>query len=361
MHAQNMDIQKTLRKFKIEVDREIEKQLNIAIADAGKNNTLTADALRHAKRIALAGGKRIRGALLYCGYMGAGGRDKKKIIKAAAAVELAHLFILVHDDIIDHGILRHGKETLHKKFSQKKYTRLSGDDALHFGQSLAIIVGDMFYAILNKMILEAGFQQEATIRGLLQIQKVAMTTAIGQGQDIAIGRAEKTTIQDVFTMYENKTARYTFEGPLRIGMMFAECNNKKLFDQLSLYTLPIGIAFQIQDDILGIFSSEKKLGKSVASDIEEGKNTLMVLKALELSSPEQKKRMGSILGKKKLSEKEIADFKKILIETGAVDYAQKIADKCMIDAKKQIEKSFLPTETKYFLLGLIRYLKNREL
>ncbi len=355
-----MDFQKTLQKFKKEVDREIEKQFDIIIVSAKKENALVAQSLEYAKYIILSGGKRIRGALLYYGYKNAGGQDKKKILKAAAAAEFGHLFVLMHDDIIDHGLLRHNVETLHKKFSNKKYNGLTGLNASHFGQSLALIIGDMIYAIMNKGILETDFDQKAIIRGLIQLHKVSITTAIGQVQDIAIGCSKKISSEDVITMYKNKTARYTFEGPLQIGMMIAGCEDKKILNQVSSYAIPIGIAFQIQDDILGMFSSEKKLGKSIASDIEEGKNTLMVVKARELASPKQKKQLASIFGKKHPSKKEIETFKRILIETGAVAYTKKIATGYLEIGKKKLEKSLLKTETKNFLTGLVNYIEQRE-
>lgn len=355
-----MDFQKTLQKFKKTVDREIEKQFDVIIKEARNDNDLVADSLEYAKYIILSGGKRLRGALLYYGYKGAGGRDKK-ILKAAAAAEIGHLFVLMHDDIIDHGILRHNVETLNKKYSRQIHSSFSGAKALHFGNSLALIIGDIIYAFMNKIILEASFDQTATIRGLTQLHKVSITTAIGQVQDIAIGCAKKITADDVLAMYKNKTARYTFEGPLHIGMLIAGCKNKKMLAQISTYTIPIGIAFQIQDDILGIFSDEKKLGKSVASDIEEGKNTLVVVKARELSSPKQRKQLDSILGEKNPSKKAITAFKNILLETGAIAYAQKIASDHLRESKQKVEKSLLPLETKQFIMGLIQYLEEREL
>ncbi|HBI34112.1 MAG TPA: hypothetical protein DEA43_02730 [Candidatus Moranbacteria bacterium] len=356
-----MDFQEAIIKFKKRVDREIEKQFNIVIGEARKSNELVADSLEYAKYILLSGGKRIRGALLYYGYVGAGGKDEKKIIKAAAAAEFGHLFVLMHDDIIDNGTLRHNVKTLHKKFSKKDLGNLSTINERHFGESLALIIGDMIYAIMNKGILEANFDQKATIQGLIQLHKVSITTAIGQVQDITMGCAKKITTTDVLDMYENKTARYTFEGPLQIGMMIAGCEDKKILNNIHRYAIPIGIAFQIQDDILGIFGNEKKLGKSVASDIEEGKNTLMVVKARELSSTKQKKQLALLLGKKNISKKEITIFKNILIETGALVYARKAANDYLMEGKKQMEKSLLPKETKHFLSGLINYLEKREI
>ena len=356
-----MNFQQTLGALKVAIDRELEHQFDIAIKETQKKDILIADALEQTKKIALAGGKRIRGALLAQTYFGVGGKENKKILKIAAAIELVHLFLLVHDDIIDRGDLRHGEVTLHEFFAKKKSKNVSVQDAQHFGESMAIIVGDMLYAIANKIILESGFPCEDSSRTLLQLQKIVATTIIGQSQDIAIEYHKNSSEKDVLAMYENKTARYTFEGPMQLGAMLAGCNDKKTLQTISDLALPLGIAFQIQDDVLGVFGIEKKTGKSVASDIEEGKLTLMVIKAIGKSSKQQKKQLDDILGKKNLKIKEIETFQKILIETESLKYAQDLAREYFAKGKREIEKIILLPVAKKFLLGMVEYLENREI
>lgn len=356
-----MNFQQTLGGLKAAIDKELDHQFDIAIADARKKDGLSAEALEHTKEIALAGGKRIRGALLYWAYLGLGGKEKKKILKAAVAIELVHLFLLVHDDIIDRGELRHGKATLHKMMEKKYRKNISVDEAQHFGQSIAIIVGDMLYAIANKIMLETGFSSQEMARALLQLQKIVANTIVGQSQDIAIEYNKNVSQTEVLAMYENKTARYTFEGPLHLGAMLAGCTDKKTLKLLSAYALPLGIAFQIKDDILGVFGSEKKLGKSVASDIEEGKQSLMVVKARELASAAQKKQLEAILGKKQLTQKEIKIFQDILRSTGALAFAEDLAMQYLNKGKKEIEKAIILPQAKDFFVGLVEYLEKREI
>lgn len=355
-----MNFQQTLGGLKAAIDKELGHHFDAAIAEARKKDELIAEALEHTKEIALAGGKRIRGALLYWAYFGVGGKEKKKILKAAVAIELIHLFLLVHDDIIDRGDLRHGKETLHKMLEKKYRKNISVEEAQHFGQSIAIILGDMLYAIANKIILEAGFPQPEAVRALVQLQKIVATTIIGQSQDITIEYNKNPSQEEVLAMYENKTARYTFEGPLHVGAMLAGCNDKKTFALLSSYALPLGIAFQIKDDILGVFGSEQKIGKSVASDIEEGKQSLLVVKARQLATIAQKKQLNAILGKRNLTSKEIKIFQDILKSTGALAYAQDLATQYLNKGKKEIEKVIILPEAKKFYIGLVEYLEKRE-
>ncbi|KKP93176.1 MAG: Geranylgeranyl pyrophosphate synthase [Candidatus Moranbacteria bacterium GW2011_GWE1_36_7] len=346
--------------LKVAIDKEIEHCFDIAIREAQKSDDLIAEALTHTKKIALSGGKRIRGALLCQAYFGFGGKEKKKILKVAAAIELVHLFLLVHDDIIDCGNLRHGEETLHKMLEKKYQKNITAEQARHFGESIAIIGGGMLYAIANRIILEAGFSLQETTRALVQLQKIVATTIIGQSQDISIERKRNVSEKEVLAMYENKTARYTFEGPLYLGALLSGCDDKKILRSLSSYAVPLGIAFQIQDDILGIFGQEKKIGKSVASDIEEGKISLMVARAQKTATKEQIKKLNAILGKKKLIKKEITIFKDILISSGALGYAQDFARLYLNRGKAEIEKIIILPESKKFLSDLVVYLEGRE-
>jgi geranylgeranyl diphosphate synthase type I len=356
-----MNFQQMLGGLKIAIDKELSHYFDLAILDASKKDILTAQALEHTKKIALSGGKRIRGALLYWAYFGLGGKEKKKILKITAAVEFVHLFLLVHDDIIDRGDLRHNQITLHKKLEKEKMQRsIAPQDSQHFGESVAIVVGDLLYAMANKIILEAGFSSQETTKALLQIQKVVSTTIIGQTQDIAIEYNKNASQEEVLAMYENKTARYTFEGPMHVGALLAGCSDKKTFSLFSAYAMPLGIAFQIKDDILGIFGDEQKIGKSVASDIEEGKQSLLVVMARSMATAKQRKELNGILGKKNLTKNEIAAFQEILKSTGALVYAENLATRYLAQGKKEIEKAIILPAAKEFYLGLVEYLEKRQ-
>lgn len=356
-----MNFQKKLKELKTAINKELEYQLDIEIRDVQKKDDLMAKALVQTKKIALAGGKRMRGALLCQAYFGLGGKEKKKIFKIAAAIELAHLFCLVHDDIIDRGNLRHGQTTLHKFFVAKKAKGPFSKDAMHYGNSMAIVVGDFIYALAIKIITQAGFADEITVRAMNHLQSIILTTVIGQGQDIEITYKKNVTEKDVFAMYGNKTARYSIEGPLHMGAIFAGCNSQKMLNSLSNYAMPIGIAFQIQDDILGVFGNETKIGKSTASDISEGKQSIAVVKARELSSSEQKRQLNSILGKKNLTNKEIKKFQDIIRLTGALEYSKKMSAKYLKKGKKEMEQAIILPNAKNFFIELVEYLENREI
>jgi geranylgeranyl diphosphate synthase type I len=355
-----MNIQKTLLDFKSKIDPEIEKYLNSAIAEARERDLFVSEALKYVKKMILAGGKRLRPALMYYGYIGAGGKDRKKILETAASIELIHFFLLIHDDIIDKDNKRHGIDTMHFHYDKMGKLIFRGSDSGHFGNSMAIIIGDMVSALGNQLLFNSKFDAGLVIKALIKLQRIVSNVVIGQSQDVYIEYRKKASEREVLKMYENKTAKYTIEGPLHLGAILAGAKDE-LLDALSKYAVPVGIAFQIQDDILGIFGSEKKLGKPVGSDIEEGKQTLLVVKAGEKADRSQLKKMNYLLGKPNLNHREIEEFRNIITDTGSLDYAKNLARKLITKGKQALISAKIKKETKDFLLGIADYMISREL
>ncbi len=356
-----MDFQQTLKGYKVAMDKELGRYFDLAIASARQQDELTAKALEQTKKIALSGGKRIRGALVQCGYAGVGGKEKKKILQVAVAIELLHLFFLIHDDVIDCGDLRHGQETLQKFFAKKKNGRTNVIESEHFGNSLAIIVGDLLFAKANEAILRAGFGEKETLTALTYLQEVVKTTILGQTQDIAMEKTGQASEESVLAMYENKTARYTFEGPLKLGALLAGTADKKTLSVFARYASVVGKAYQLQDDLLGVFGKKEKTGKSTVSDIEEGKLSLLVIRARAMAKGKDQKSLQALLGKKKLSVKEVQIFQAILIKTGAKKYTQDLAQAYFTTGKAEIEKAVLLPQAKNFLINMVEYLEGREI
>jgi geranylgeranyl diphosphate synthase, type I len=355
-----MDFQQILTNSKAVLDGELERQFDTLIIRAKKESPLIKSALLQTKKIALAGGKRIRGILLQQAYFGVGGKEKRKILKVAGAIELLHLFFLIHDDLIDRGQLRHGQKTLQNFFTAKESRKETILEAQHFGNSVALIVGDLLFAQANRIILEAGFEASRTLAALSFLQEMVTLTIAGQAQDIAIEKAKSASESAVLGMYKNKTARYTFQMPLQLGAILAGTAAKKTQTVFKAYGLALGVAFQLQDDALGIFSQKEKIGKSTVSDIEEGKLSLLVVLAQAQANKEEKKVLREILGKRNLSQSEVQVFKDILIKNGARAATQKLAQAYFLQGKRAIEKSDLIQSLKTFLTELVRYLEKRE-
>jgi len=354
-----MDIKKFLEGFKKRIDRELVIYLDDKIRENKKLDFFTANLTKQAKKIILSGGKRLRPAFMYWGYAAGGGQDREKILQTSISIELLHNFLLMHDDIIDHGQKRHGVETLNAKYAKMGRVFLNSKDAEHFGNSMALIFGDMLSAMSNQVIFTSDFPPDAIVKALNQNQAIISQTVIGEIQDVYMDNCGKISESSILQMYRNKTAGYTIEGPLKLGAILAGAN-EKIFPILSAYALPLGMAYQIQDDILGIFGSEKKIGKEVGLDIQEGKKTLLLIKALELGNREQRTFLKEIIGQKNITPEELKKFQKIMLASGALSYAKKLAFDLLAEAKSLLAKTPIDVEAKDFLLSVADYMVVRE-
>jgi len=350
----------SLKILKKKFDLELERSFDEAINDAKKKDIFILEALRYVKKTAMTGGKRLRPAFMFYGYLAANGQEREKMMRATVSIEFIHSFLLIHDDIIDRDIKRHNLDTVNFRYSKIGKNIFKTLDNVHFGDSMAIIIGDMISAIGHKILFNSQFKAENIIKALIKLQDIISCTVVGEAQDVYIEYRGKTSEKEVLKMYENKTAKYTIEGPLHLGAILAG-TDEKILNGLSRYAIPIGIAFQIQDDILGIFGSEEKLGKTVGSDISEGKQTLLVVKAKEKGNKEQKEMLNTLLGKKDLTKNEIKEFQNIIRATGSLDYANNLAKKLIIESKIELKNLQVNSEAKNFLLEIADYMVEREL
>ena len=160
-------------------------------------------------------------------------------------------------------------------------------------------------------------------------------------------------------MYENKTARYTFDGPLKLGAIFAGADDA-FCKQLSAYAIPLGIAFQIRDDMLGVFGQSKKTGKPVGSDIAEGKMTFLVHYAYKNANSQQKQVLDRFFGRADIDERGIAAFCDVLIATGARAEAEKRMSLLVEESLAALDQIKISKHAKDFLFDLASYINNRE-
>src|SRR3989344_2562700 len=242
----------------------------------------------------LEGGKKLRGSEIFLGYQIFGGKDIKQGLLASLVIEIIHSFLLIHDDFMDQDDLRRGEPTMHKKYAK--------DHGDHYGESMAVNIGDegSFFAmrLLNSLDLPRERLSKASefLRGML------FEVGIGQALDITYENEGEFLEDKVMKVHRYKTAEYTIPGPLTIGAILAGIDDPKILQAIKDFGIPIGIAFQIWDDELGMFSSEEELGKPVDSDIKEGKLTLLIVKAMEKATGEDLEFLKSNYGQENLSE-----------------------------------------------------------
>ena len=273
------------------------------------------------KDFTLREGKRIRPILLILSYQGYRKNNRKppqSFYYASTCVELLHNFMLIHDDIIDRSNLRRGKPTLHRLLEKAAKTK----EHKKLGYDLSIIAGDIVYALAIDAFLSLEEAPRRKERALKYFVQTAAFTAMGEFTDILHGVQGINTVteKDVMLNYTLKTARYTFECPLVVGAMLAGAKEKDI-QKLSRLGILIGQAFQIQDDILGIFDSQKNIGKSILSDLAESKKTLLVCHTFKKLSPPKRKVFLKYFTKPKKSYQDLVAVRKIFIQSGSLTYS----------------------------------------
>ena len=272
------------------------------------------------------GGKRLRGFLAWLGYRLGGGRDIKRIREISLALELLHSFLLIHDDIIDDSDIRRGKATIHKRY--EKYF----DN--HYGVSQAIIIGDIACFEAIKLINESNLAKDIKKQVLAKALNILLETGYGEALDVEYSH-KKVNLSKIMQMTTLKTAKYTFAGPLLIGAISAE-TNKIMLSALESFAMNVGTVFQMQDDILGVFGDEKILGKSMLSDMKEGKNTILIYKARELASRPDRRTLDRLWGNEKSQSRDLEKARRIIEKSGALSWCEQEKQRLAKKAKGYI-------------------------
>ncbi len=366
-----MDAKAKLRELAGEFNLEINK---VFATEAERLKTSGQDFLSslvsNSKHIAN-GGKRLRGAFTCYGYLLHGGSDRAEIIKAAVAVEIIHAYLLIHDDVMDQDAMRRGAKTLHQIYSENfeilsagnNKKSLQGDrtaKAMHFGESVAVCVGDVYSSIANDILLKSNFPAEKLLKAMQKLHEKLIDVGYGQTLDILQEIKANSTEAEILHILLLKTGEYTYEMPLQIGALLAGANQADL-DQLTKYAHPAGIAFQIQDDILGIYGDPETTGKSASSDLKQGKQSLPIFKAFELASASDREFLLSIVGNHAASEADFARAREIIANCGALDYCKQKALDLVNVAKEALNYPGWSGEGKDFMAGVADYMINREL
>ncbi|MFC1658288.1 polyprenyl synthetase family protein [Candidatus Omnitrophota bacterium] len=306
------------------------------------------------KDFILRDGKRIRPILFVCGYMGFSRKPAPGLYTSALSIELLHDFMLVHDDIIDKSEKRRGKPSMHKLLD----SFLSGHKNIKFnGADLGLVAGDVMYAIAIKAFLSIKEDMDRKEKALHKFIEAAIYTGAGEFIELFNGarNIEKITKNDIYKIYDYKTAYYTFSTPLSTGAILAGAHQIQI-DKLFSLGIYLGRAFQIKDDILGMFSEEKKIGKSTLSDLQESKKTLLVWLAYKNAHAKQKSYIRGLLAKANVNKGDLAKIRKISIQTGALEKATKEIRALTNKAQALILSSSISKNYKLFLLNYSRQL-----
>jgi geranylgeranyl diphosphate synthase type II len=268
-----------------------------------------------AKYVLVAGGKRIRPVitLLACEVVGGEANDA---LHAGAGIEILHNFSLVHDDIMDHAKTRRGRLTVHKKWDQ----------------NVALLAGDALLALAYRALLRTKAQR------IQEICKVftegVVTVCEGQALDKEFETRHRVHVNEYLSMIEKKTGKLVSVAA-QVGALIGNATPAEQ-EALRWYGEYVGRAFQLQDDLLDVIADEKEFGKTIGSDLVEGKKTFLLLEALRRARGKQKKILQRIFTKGGVPRKQVATYRRIYEETGAIDSAKKRIESDIIEARNQL-------------------------
>ncbi|WP_374197458.1 polyprenyl synthetase family protein [Microbacterium sp. cx-55] len=297
-------------------------------SDAGDFVTATAGAVQ--------GGKRLRARFCLTGWRAvaeARSRDveiPESVIAAAASLEVFHAAALVHDDLIDNSDTRRGRPAAHRAFEAHHRGRQWAGDAESFGRSSAILAGDLLVAWSDDLF-EAGLRgasPEAAASARTEYARMRRDVTVGQFLDIAEESAyftegDERHAERALRVASLKSARYSVEQPLRIGAALAGADEGQL-STLSAFGHPVGMAFQLRDDVLGVFGDEAETGKPSGDDLREGKRTVLVAYAREALPAGTRAVLDELIGDPALEVAQIEALQRTIVDSGALERVEQL-------------------------------------
>jgi len=337
----------------------------------------------------LAGGKRLRPAFCYWGWRGAGGPDCPEIINAAAALELLHAGALVHDDLMDASDTRRGQPSVHRQFEARHAGRRWHGSAAAFGMGVAILLGDLLICWTDEMFHASGLPPDALGRGRPVLDRMRSEVFAGQYLDLLGQAIGDETVAGALRVVEFKTAKYTIERPLHLGAALAGAGpagaddapsagaaltgdgatagrnggtasgdggtagrDGSLTAAYTAYGLPLGIAFQLRDDILGVFGDPVQTGKPAGDDVREGKRTVLLAIARSRATAGQAQVIDRYLGDPLLDEAGTAEVRAAIAGTGAVAECERMIGRHVSEAIAALEGAPMTGEAREALAEL---------
>jgi geranylgeranyl diphosphate synthase type I len=281
------------------------------------------------------GGKRLRPRFCYWGHRAAGGADGVEIVRVGAALELLHTMALIHDDVMDRSDVRRNRASTFRALAELSAGVEHRGDPKRFGASAAILTGLLGFALADRLFRSSGFPAERTTAAD-RYDRLRTTAIAGQYLDLLAahrGEADEATARRIAVL---KSGSYSVADPLVIGALFAT-DDDAVIAPLEAYGLALGEAFQMRDDILGTFGDESETGKGRDGDVREGKQTVLLAKALAAAGDAQRDILDSWVGNPGAGTPEIDLVRRVMVETGALGETEKLVDSLAHAARDAIE------------------------
>ncbi|MDF1603051.1 polyprenyl synthetase family protein [Nocardioides sp. YIM 152315] len=311
-----------------------------------------ADRIVAEARTSVSGGKRFRASFCYWGHRAVAPTpaDEDALVRACASLELLHASALVHDDLMDASDTRRGRPATHRAFeAEHRAAGWPGDDA-QYGAAAAILIGDLLLSWSDELLRRCGLPITQVAPALAVFDRCRSEVIAGQFLDVSVQARGRADVDAAMTVLRYKSAKYSIERPLHIGAALAGASPETM-RALSEYGLPLGEAFQLRDDLLGVFGDPATTGKPAGDDLIEGKRTVLVALALDAAPPADAARLDRSLGTA-LSGDEVADLRRIIDDSGAHAQVEAVIAELGDRAVRALDRADIDDHAREVLRGL---------
>lgn len=290
------------------------------------------------------GGKYVRSTFMYLGWR-CGADEDAAALRACASLELLHAFALMQDDVMDESALRRGRASTHLQFGSWHRRRGLTGSADRFGESAATLLGDLCLVWSGTMLRDSGISADALARVQPRFDEMCIELAVGQFADLVNDASALPALEQVLDVLRRKSGNYTVRRPLEIGAVMAGCA-PAVVDAVGGYGAAIGEAFQLRDDILGVFGSPAQTGKDVGTDLVEQKATSVVVAAHQLADATTRAELTALMRSPALRTGDVERWQTLIASTGALRWIEELIDERLVRARACLRRVDLPPEVR---------------
>ncbi|MEY4496912.1 MAG: hypothetical protein RLZZ364_217 [Actinomycetota bacterium] len=302
----------------------------------------------------LDGGKRLRPLFAYAGLLAAGASPTKEIVRALSSLELLQACALIHDDLMDRSDTRRGKPAIHRHFENLHQSSAMNGLATQFGEAAAVLLGDLALVWSDQMLNSSGIPTPSLLAAQKIHDEMRVELMAGQYLDVREAGENNYSAQRSLRIARYKSGKYTIERPLHIGAVIGKPdNNQALLAALSRYGLPLGEAFQLRDDLLGIFGDPSVTGKPAGDDLREGKRTVLIAMTIESLTEANKgteiDELLAHLGQPDLTPHKVEELRELITGSGAVAKVENLIEKLTNESLSALEDESIHPSSREFL------------
>ncbi|MGL5823541.1 MAG: polyprenyl synthetase family protein [Nocardioides sp.] len=310
-------------------------------------------------RLSVSGGKRLRAAFCYWGYraLRSDSVDETALFRACAALEVLHASALVHDDLMDDSDTRRGQPARHLVFASEHLSARWRGRSEQYGAAAAILLGDLLLSWADELLRNCGLpdQDLAAAMGIFDLCRSEVI--VGQFLDVSVQARGQADVDTAMAVLRYKSAKYSIERPLQVGAALAGADQTHL-GQLSAFGLPLGEAFQLRDDLLGVFGDPRTTGKPAGDDLVQGKRTVLIALALNGAPTPEAELLDQWLGLP-LAPDQIDRLRGIIESSGARAHVEEAIEGLTARARAALERSDIDEQARRSLHALAAAVTDR--